>query len=125
MKPPIFKPLLPWASLIWLLAVLSPLKAADSDEGTAPEPPRVLDGRSLEFPDKSPQLSGLKTTEVRAVRENDAHFTGRLTWNEDYTVRIYSPVTGRVAKVVALIGQKVQPGDDLALLHSSDYGQAL
>jgi cobalt-zinc-cadmium efflux system membrane fusion protein len=89
------------------------------------EPPKVTDGRDLEFPPKMPQLSSFKTAEAKPVNSVEDHFTGRVTWNEDYAVRIYSPVSGQVAKIVADVGQKVAPGDDLALLHSSDYGQAL
>ena len=89
------------------------------------EPPTVTNGRDLEFPPKAPQLSSFKTVEAKPVNSGEERFTGRVTWNEDYAVRIYSPVAGQVAKIVADVGQKVAPGDDLALLHSSDYGQAL
>jgi len=89
------------------------------------EPPKVTNGRDLEFPPKMPQLSSFKTVEAKPVDSEEERFTGRVTWNEDYAVRIYSPVAGQVAKIVADVGQKVAPGDDLALLHSSDYGQAL
>ena len=89
------------------------------------EPPKVTNGRDIEFPPKMPQLSSFKTVEAKPVNSEEERFTGRVTWNEDYAVRIYSPVAGQVAKIVADVGQKVAPGDDLALLHSSDYGQAL
>ena len=89
------------------------------------EPPKVTNGRDIEFPPKMPQLSNFKTVEAKPVNSEEERFTGRVTWNEDYAVRIYSPVAGQVAKIVADVGQKVAPGDDLALLHSSDYGQAL
>jgi cobalt-zinc-cadmium efflux system membrane fusion protein len=88
------------------------------------EPPKVTNGRDIEFPPKLPQLSSFKTTEAKPVDSAEARFTGRVTWNEDYAVRIYSPVAGQVAKIVADVGQKVASGDDLALLHSSEYGQA-
>jgi membrane fusion protein, heavy metal efflux system len=94
-------------------------------DGSTFEPPKVTNGRDLEFPPKITQLSSFKTVEAKSVNSEDDHFTGRVTWNEDYAVRVYSPVAGQVAKIVADVGQKVDAGDDLALLHSSDYGQAL
>lgn len=87
--------------------------------------PKVTNGRDVEFPERLLQPSVFKTAEAHRVENDDARFTGRVTWNEDYAVRVYSPVAGQIAKIVADIGQKVSPGDDLALLHSSDYGQAL
>jgi cobalt-zinc-cadmium efflux system membrane fusion protein len=99
--------------------------AVKETDGSTFEPPTVTHGRDLEFPPKMAQLSSFKTVEAKAVNSEDDHFTGRITWNEDYAVRVYSPVAGQVAKIVADVGQKVDAGDDLALLHSSDYGQAL
>jgi membrane fusion protein, heavy metal efflux system len=117
------------AALLCLVALDGCQKAKETEvkpmDASTFEPPKVTNGRDLEFPPKVPQLSSFKTVEAKSVNSAEDHFTGRVTWNEDYAVRIYSPVAGQVAKIVADVGQKVAPGDDLALLHSSDYGQAL
>jgi cobalt-zinc-cadmium efflux system membrane fusion protein len=99
--------------------------AGRSDEASPKTDDRLNKGRSVEFPQKATEKPVFKTEIAKSVSDDEAKFTGRITWNEDYAVRIYSPVGGRVAKIVADIGQKVSPGDDLALIHSSDYGQAL
>src|ERR1700733_11061419 len=117
-------------TLLLLLAVLDGCQKAKEPavkemDGSTFEPPKVTNGRDLEFPPKITQLSSFETIEAKAVNSEDDHFTGRVTWNEDYAVRVYSPVAGQVARIVADVGQKVDAGDDLALLHSSDYGQAL
>jgi membrane fusion protein, heavy metal efflux system len=115
--------------LLFLVAVEGCQKAKEPAvkpiDGSPFEPPTVTNGRSLEFPSKTTQISSFKTVEAKSVNSEEDHFTGRVTWNEDYAVRVYSPVAGQVAKIVADVGQKVDAGDDLALLHSSDYGQAL
>jgi membrane fusion protein, heavy metal efflux system len=126
MKPPIST----WAALLCLIVLAGCQKeakepAANPMDASTFEPPKVTNGRDLEFPPQTPQLSSFKTVEAKPVKSAEDHFTGRLTWNEDYAVRIYSPVAGQVAKIVADVGQKVAAGDDLAWLHSSDYGQAL
>jgi cobalt-zinc-cadmium efflux system membrane fusion protein len=116
------------AALLWLVALDGCQKAkesADKPMDASTFEPKVTNGRDVEFPPKMPQLSNFKTVEAKPVNSEEERFTGRVTWNEDYAVRIYSPVAGQVAKIVADVGQKVAPGDDLALLHSSDYGQAL
>jgi cobalt-zinc-cadmium efflux system membrane fusion protein len=53
------------------------------------------------------------------------HLTGRLYWSDDTTVRIFTPVMGRVTSVKADIGQAVAAGAPLAEIKSPDYGQAL
>jgi cobalt-zinc-cadmium efflux system membrane fusion protein len=118
-----------WAALLLVVVIDGCQKAKEPADKTMDsssfDPPKVTNGRDLEFPPKVPQLSNFKTIEAKAVSNANEHFTGRLTWNEDFAVRVYSPVAGQVAKIVADVGQKVAPNDDLALLHSSDYGQAL
>src|SRR2546427_9550270 len=48
----------------------------------------------------------------------------RSVWNEDVTVRIFSPFAGRVVNVAIDAGQPVRPGDVLATIASPDFGQA-
>jgi membrane fusion protein, heavy metal efflux system len=49
---------------------------------------------------------------------------GRLSFDEDRTVRVNSPVLGRVAQLVAQPGSAVKAGDVLAWLDSPDFAQA-
>ena len=53
------------------------------------------------------------------------HLTGRLYWNDDVTVRVFTPVAGRVSTVEADLGQLVSVGSTLAEIDSPDFGQAL
>ena len=49
---------------------------------------------------------------------------GRLVWNEDVTVRIFSPFAGRVLGVQVDVGRRVAPSDALATIAAPDFGQA-
>lgn len=49
---------------------------------------------------------------------------GRLVWDEDATVRIYSPVAGRVQSVLVTLGANVAKDAPLARLNSPDFDQA-
>jgi cobalt-zinc-cadmium efflux system membrane fusion protein len=53
------------------------------------------------------------------------HLTGRLYWNEETTVRIFTPVAGRVISVRADLGQHVSQSTTLAEIDSPDFNQAL
>lgn len=110
-----------------LLLVLSTLLAGCHDEKKPDDPsaptPRV-EGDKVTLPSNSPQLAMLNVVAAEPRQANVLHFTGRLVWDDNVTVRVFSPVAGRVRRVVADIGQPVAKGADLALLDSPDYGQA-
>lgn len=55
----------------------------------------------------------------RAVRT-----AGRVSYNDLYLSHVFSPVTGRVEKILAHPGQKVRVGDALAVILSPDIGIA-
>jgi cobalt-zinc-cadmium efflux system membrane fusion protein len=50
--------------------------------------------------------------------------TGRLVWNDDVTVRVFSPVSGHIHSIIAAPGQPVSPGESLAKVASPEFGQA-
>ncbi|MBV9106832.1 MAG: efflux RND transporter periplasmic adaptor subunit [Verrucomicrobia bacterium] len=120
-----FSPLAVVFCLVFLNGCQKAKTPEEKSRDTSTFEPKVSNGQDVEFPEKMTQPSIFKTTEGKPVYNDEVRFTGRVTWNEDYAVRVYTPVAGQVAKIVAESGQKVAPGDDLALIHSSDYGQAL
>jgi len=76
------------------------------------------------FPAKSPQLTALSVATVEA-RPSEAHrANGRLVWNEEATVRIYTPVAGRVQSIPVSLGDFLGQNAPLARLDSPDFGQA-
>jgi membrane fusion protein, heavy metal efflux system len=55
---------------------------------------------------------------VPAVRLN-----GRMAWNEERTVRVYTPFGGRVERILVQPGEPVQKGQPLAVVSSPEFGQ--
>src|SRR5208282_6604143 len=48
---------------------------------------------------------------------------GRVSFADVKVSHVFSPVTGRVMSVKALLGQKLKKGDPLAVIQSPDIGQ--
>ena len=53
------------------------------------------------------------------------HVTGRLYWNEETTVGVFTPVAGRVTKILVDLGHSIKVGQPLAEIDSPDFAQAL
>jgi membrane fusion protein, heavy metal efflux system len=87
---------------------------------TAPAPPG-----EVRFEPGAPQLAFLSVDTVRPRSEKSiAILPAQLVMDEDHTVRVASPVTGRVLTLEAQAGDHVAPGQALARIASSDVGQA-
>ena len=93
-----------------------------ADDSSTPEA-RVA-GARLELAANSPHLPALTTAPAVADSSSAISLNGRLTWDEDATVRVFSPFAGRVIRVVADQGNHVATGDRLALIAAPDFGQA-
>ena len=86
-------------------------------------------GPKIEFdkvtlPAGSPQRSSLAVEVAKPAEKSIARLTGRLTWNEDATVRVFAPVAGRVEKIEGQPGSRIREGETLATLYSPDFAQA-
>jgi cobalt-zinc-cadmium efflux system membrane fusion protein len=94
---------------------------------TNPEqsPTARVEGDKITFPTKAPQLGYLVIEPAQERTAAAVGLYGRLAWNDDLTVRVYSPVAGRVIAVPVEVNQRVAAGDALASLDSPDFGQAL
>jgi|ERR1022692_1289686 membrane fusion protein, heavy metal efflux system len=91
-----------------------------------PEPssdPKVI-GEKISFPADSPQLASLELASVESRAPAGIPLSGRLIWNDDLTVRVFTPFAGRVRKIMANIGQTVEKNAPLAEVESPDFGQA-
>jgi len=92
--------------------------------GRAAEPaPYHLEGDVVAFADPAAE-SALAVEPLARAEDDHVSVTGRVVWDEDATVRIFSPVSGRVARIAADLGTSVRPGAVLAVLASPDFGQA-
>lgn len=114
-----------YSGTVLALFVFASLAACGKPSRDGPvSPPTKIASSSVEFALENPQLHAFQTIEARSFKEGTARFTGQVVWNEDCTNRVFSPVAGRIEKVVVEPGQRVRKGDDLALMRSPDYGQA-
>jgi cobalt-zinc-cadmium efflux system membrane fusion protein len=96
---------------------------APKTEAPAPPTPKV-DGNSVTLVPGSHQIDSI-TVESAIPNENAVTpITGRVTWDDDTTVRVYTPVSGRVQKILAEAGQQVDAGTPLVLIDSPDFGQS-
>lgn len=90
-----------------------------------PEPPGPsVEGTKVLLPQDAPQRRSLTIEPAGERKANVTHLTGRLVWNEEATVRVFSPVAGRVTAVDCELGQKVEQGAILARISSPDFAQA-
>jgi cobalt-zinc-cadmium efflux system membrane fusion protein len=100
------------------LALVACAREAPEDRNEGP----TTSGNTITYPaGKAPTLASAtaKLEQLAPLRLN-----GRLTWDEDRTVRVYSPFAGRVVRISAKAGDSVRQGQVLAVLASPEFGQA-
>jgi len=57
-----------------------------------------VSGENISFPADSPQLASLELATVESRAPASTRLSGRLIWNDDVTVRVFTPFGGRVRK---------------------------
>ncbi len=65
-------------------------------------------------------ITPVKDVAFRPVQETD----GKIAYDDDLTTPVFSPFTGRVIKVFARMGDRVQRGDPLAAIQATEFVQA-
>ena len=101
----------------WLAGCNEPAQKA-----AVPQP--VVEGQTVIFAAGSPQVAALVSEKVEERREAVLRFNGRLVWDEDRTVRVFSPLGGRVLAISVRLGDKVRAGQALAVIAAPDLGMA-
>ena len=109
--------------LVGFLASLSALPGCRDEAHASPEAPG---GGTLVTvtQEKAAQL-GVAVGKVGERPLDDAVITsGRVTFDDLHVAHIFSPVTGRVVRMSAGLGEHVKAGQALAAIQSPDLGQA-
>ncbi len=106
---------------IALAALLAGCRRESVQEET---PAAAVSGESITFPTNSPQLAVLEIAPVESRQRAGLQLSGRLTWDDDLTVRVFTPFAGRVRRIIADVGRTVAKGAPLAEVESSDFGMA-
>ncbi len=110
---------LPLAALLVSLHVMGCPKV----EATGPGPERPHPGEVWIDPSQMKE-AGIVVEPVEEEDVDDTILTsGRVTFADIDVGHVFSPVTGRVVKIVAQLGQHLKKGDPLAVIQSPDVGQ--
>jgi len=106
-----------------LLTLLTLAGCGEAPTVATPGDP-VVDKNTVNFPAGSRQTDSLRAQRIEMQPVPSVRLNGRLTWNEDSTVRVFTPFAGRVERILVQPGQVVSRGQPLAVIASPDFGQA-
>src|SRR5260370_17776339 len=76
------------------------------------------------MPTHCPQSAALTIEAVGSDQPIMVPLTGRLVWDDDATVRVFTPFAGIVRRLLVEVNQRVTNGMALAEIQSGDFGQA-
>jgi cobalt-zinc-cadmium efflux system membrane fusion protein len=109
----------------FVLPLLSLLLVGCHEETKAPDvaPPTVV-GETVNLGNNSAQAKALTVEVVGDVQPAFVPLTGRLVWDEDATVRVFTPFAGIVRKLFVQVNEPVAAGAPLADIQSGDFAQA-
>jgi cobalt-zinc-cadmium efflux system membrane fusion protein len=107
-----------------LLLVMVALVAGCGNESTgAAKPAEVVPPGIFVPPAELAASLRVEPVAERSVAEN-LRVAGRVDFDERHLARIGTQVPGRITQIVAHLGQQVKRGDVLAILHSTELGNA-
>ncbi|HWW01281.1 MAG TPA: efflux RND transporter periplasmic adaptor subunit [Candidatus Acidoferrum sp.] len=109
------------------LVLLSPLllvAGCKAEKKQTQTPEARVYGDTVVIPTNSPQCAALTVEPVGTEQPAFVPLTGRLVWDDDLTVRVFTPFAGIVRKLLVDINQPVTRGTSLAEIQSSEFGQA-
>jgi cobalt-zinc-cadmium efflux system membrane fusion protein len=113
---------------IWNLggvALLAALAGCGQKPMSYPAPPApTVEGETVTFSSNAPQLTSISVETAQPRHLAVTHLTGHLYWDDNATVRIFTPVAGRVLEVKADLGDAISAGSPLAEIDSPDFAQA-
>ena len=91
-----------------------------------PAPPAQPPAGETWIPEAQVAEAGIEVAPL-AEQEIGGELTlpGRLAFDDTHVAHVFSPVAGRVVRLVAELGQKVAEGDALAVIDSPDLGSAM
>ena len=120
--------------LLTLLAVAIPASYLGWQKFHAPDSIAAVEKQSsaqhiasdtLLFAADAPQLLFLKIQPVAAFPEPLVEpLNARISYDDNRTARVFSPLAGRVVKIAAESGNQVKAGDPLLVLDSPDFAMA-
>lgn len=114
-----------WWRALALGAVVAVSMSCHKSEASVPQGPQAPPGQVWLT---AQQVKDAKI-EIQTVAEQDVDDTiltsGRVALEDLKSAHVFTPVTGRVVKIEAQLGQRVKKGDPLAVIESPDIGNAV
>jgi membrane fusion protein, heavy metal efflux system len=107
-----------------ILLFIALLSACNEPAQKSAVPQPRIEGQTVIFPAGSPQTAALQSEKIEPRREAVLRFNGRLVWDEDRTVRVFTPLGGRVRSISVRLGQEVRAGQTLAIIEAPELGTA-
>jgi cobalt-zinc-cadmium efflux system membrane fusion protein len=99
---------------------------ADTPAPEAQQPATHKTSDTLRFEANAPQLSFIKILVVEAFPEPLVEpLNARIAYDDNRTARVFSPVAGRVVKILTEVGRHVEKGEGILLLDAPDFAQAV
>jgi cobalt-zinc-cadmium efflux system membrane fusion protein len=111
------------ASLV-LIAALAGLAAGCESRAATPAKPQPPDGEVWMTPAQVDDAHVRVEPVASRTVGNEVVTSGRVTFDDLRVSHVYSPVTGRVSRILADPGQRVKKGAALAVIESPDVGNA-
>jgi cobalt-zinc-cadmium efflux system membrane fusion protein len=105
-----------------LLSLAAGCRHAPADSAEADEP--KIKGEMLLLDTNSPQMAMVRVEPVGATDQTHVSLAGRLVWDEDATVRVFTPFAGIVRKIFPALNAPVGKETPLAEIQSADFAQA-
>jgi cobalt-zinc-cadmium efflux system membrane fusion protein len=112
------------SALLWGCAAAASLLASCQPPAASDPPPGPPAGQAWVTPE-SARAAGIVSAPVQ-VENLGRRLTasGRVTFDDRHVSHVFSPVNGRVTRLIAGAGQPVRRGDPLAVIESPDLGSA-
>lgn len=110
-------------SFIFLLTLLMPIVAVHSENASEAEEESASDyiGVSLEIPQKTQELIGLKTAPVESSETVEkVSVNGRIAQDVEQVVEVFAPEAGIVKKCSTPIGSVVSKGEVVCVIESEN-----
>ena len=100
--------------------------ACGSGVGAAPAAPSSLPAGEARLPAARVRTAGIRVVAVDYQQlDRVLGASGRIAFDDQRVTHVFSPVNGRVRRLVAQPGQRVGKGEALAIIDSPDVGSAI
>ena len=110
--------------LVTLLAFAALLAGCKGGKQTAEPAESTVQGDTIAMPPGSAQLAALTVEPIVPEKQSFVPLTARLVWDENATVRVFTPFAGIVRRLLAEVNEPVTKGMPLAEIQSADFAQA-